>query len=146
MLVPLATEHQIAPAPRESRSTAKNVLVTIPIVVRVAVMFTPGANRRMIVEGVPATLREEKSANVRPSSCPAATQITHGSTQYGLRVFRSGPASPAANHRYLPASAAPVPLLSRPRAYRVRWSCGRVRVERIFDDQRATTEQVGRLW
>jgi hypothetical protein len=43
MLVPLATAHQIAPAPRENRSTAKNVLMTIPIVVRVAVMFTPGA-------------------------------------------------------------------------------------------------------
>ena len=43
MLVPLATAYQTASVPSRRRSTAKNVLITIPVVARAAAMFTPGA-------------------------------------------------------------------------------------------------------
>src|SRR5438132_12893266 len=48
--------------------------------------------------------REEKSASVRPSLRPAATQITHGATQYGFRVLTPGPEFPAAKTTTSPAS------------------------------------------
>ena len=41
-----------------------------------------------------------------PSLWPAATQITQGATQYGFRVFASGPWFPAAKTTTIPASCA----------------------------------------
>ena len=52
----------------------------------------------------PCTPLDEKLASVFPSFLPAATPITHGATEYGLRVFLPGPSLPAAKVIVMPRS------------------------------------------
>src|SRR2546428_12468891 len=75
-----------------------------PVVARAAAMLTPGAVIVGWYSESPGMPRDEKSASVLPSFAPAATQITHGATQYGLRVLVAGPAFPAAKTTTRPAS------------------------------------------
>src|SRR2546422_2019225 len=77
-----------------------------PVVARAAAMLTPGAVIVGWYSESPGIPRDEESASVVPSFAPAATQITHGATQYGFRVFSAGPEFPAAKTTTRPASCA----------------------------------------